>query len=230
MSGAIPSLIPALPEIILAVGAMALLMVGAYGGERTNLRSASASIALLVVACIAVVLLPSGKLATFGGSFVVDDFARFVKILAFGGTAAAILMSFDFVKRAGMRKFEYPMLMLLVGRRHGHADLGDRPDRALSRPRTDEPVALRDRGHRPRFREIDRGRAEIFRPRRAVVRHAALRRLADLRRDRQHHLCRHRAGRAAGRARADLRPRVPAGRALLQGLGGAVPHVDAGRL
>ena len=55
---------------------------------------------------------PAGS-STFNGSFVVDDFARFVKILAFGGTAAAILMSFDFVKRAGMRKFEYPILMLL---------------------------------------------------------------------------------------------------------------------
>ena len=31
-----PDLLPALPEIILAVGALALLMVGAYGGERTN--------------------------------------------------------------------------------------------------------------------------------------------------------------------------------------------------
>jgi NADH-quinone oxidoreductase subunit N len=113
MSGNIPNLIPALPEIILAIGAMALLMVGAYGGERTNFAISAMAIVLLVVACIAVILLPSGKLSTFGGSFVVDDFARFVKILAFGGTAAAILMSFDFVRRAGMRKFEYPILMLL---------------------------------------------------------------------------------------------------------------------
>ena len=37
---------------------------------------------------------------------------------------------------------------------------------------------------------------------------------------------------AAGQGghRADLRPRVPVRRLLLQGLGGAVPHVDAGRL
>jgi NADH-quinone oxidoreductase subunit N len=113
MTGEIPNLIPALPEIILAVGAMVLLMVGAYGGERTSLMVSAASIALLVVACVTVVLLPSGRLSTFGGSFVVDDFARFVKILAYGGTAAAILMSLDFVRRAGMQKFEYPILMLL---------------------------------------------------------------------------------------------------------------------
>ena len=66
-----------------------------------------------MVACVTIVLLPAGRLSTFNGSFVVDDFARFVKILAFGGTAVAILMSFDFVRRAGMRKFEYPILMLL---------------------------------------------------------------------------------------------------------------------
>ncbi len=113
MTGAVPNLIPVLPEIILAVGALALLMVGAYGGERTNMLVSAVSIVLLLVACVAVLLLPSGRLVTFGGSFVVDDFARFVKILAFGGTAAAILMSFDFVRRAGMRKFEYPILMLL---------------------------------------------------------------------------------------------------------------------
>jgi NADH-quinone oxidoreductase subunit N len=113
MSDAIPSLVPALPEIMLAVGALVLLMVGAYGGERTSLAAGAASIGLLVAACIAVVLLPPGRLSTFGGSFVVDDFARFLKILAFGGTAIAILMSADFVKRAGMRKFEYPVLMVL---------------------------------------------------------------------------------------------------------------------
>jgi len=113
MSAAMPDLLPALPEIILAVGAMALLMVGAFGGERTNFTVNVASIALLAAAAIVVALLPVGRLSTFRGSFVVDDFARFVKILAFGGTAVAILMSFDFVRRAGMHKFEYPILMLL---------------------------------------------------------------------------------------------------------------------
>ena len=110
---AVPSLIPALPEIILAVGAMALLMVGAFGGERTNVLVSAAAIGLLVVACVTIVLLPAGRLSTFNGSFVVDDFARFAKLLAFGGTAVVILMSFDFVRRAGMRKFEYPILILL---------------------------------------------------------------------------------------------------------------------
>lgn len=108
-----PDLIPAIPELILAAGALVLLMVGAYGGERSHFTISVLAIILLVAASAAVVLLPAGRLATFNGSFVVDDFARFVKVLAFGGTAAAILMSFDYVKRAGMRKFEYPVLMML---------------------------------------------------------------------------------------------------------------------
>jgi NADH-quinone oxidoreductase subunit N len=113
MTGELPNLVPALPEIILALGAMFLLMVGVFGGERSSMTVSVAAIVILVAACVAVVMLPSGRLSTFGGSFVVDDFARFIKILCFGGTAIAILMSFDFVKRASMRKFEYPVLMVL---------------------------------------------------------------------------------------------------------------------
>ncbi len=113
MMAPMPDLIPAIPELILAVGALALLMVGAYGGERSNFVVSVLSIVLLVAAAAAVVMLPAGKLSTFNGSFVVDDFARFVKVLSFGGTAVAILMSFDYVRRAGMRKFEYPVLMML---------------------------------------------------------------------------------------------------------------------
>ena len=41
-------------------------------------------------------MLPEGKLVAFGGSFVVDDFARFLKILALIGSAAAIVMSLDY--------------------------------------------------------------------------------------------------------------------------------------
>ena len=117
-----------------------------------------------------------------------------------------------------------------VDHRHGHADLGGRPDRALSRPRADEPRALRGRGVEPRQRPLDRGGPEVFRARRAVVRHAALRLLADLRLHRHRLVRRHRQGRRAGRHRAHLRPRVPVRGLLLQGLRGAVPHVDARRL
>ena len=71
-------LLPVLPELVLAVGAMLLLMLGAYRGEGTTRAVTSLSILLLVVTGVLELMLPAGKLTTFGGSFIVDDFARFL--------------------------------------------------------------------------------------------------------------------------------------------------------
>ena len=89
----IPALLPALPEIVLALGAMALLMVGAFRGEQATKSIDGAAILLLIFTGAVIVWLPAGTLVTFGDSFVVDNFARFLKLLALTGSAAAILMS-----------------------------------------------------------------------------------------------------------------------------------------
>jgi NADH-quinone oxidoreductase subunit N len=118
------ALIPLLPEIVLGLGAMALLMLGAFAPTRPVLASGGASgrevrvidvlaIALLVVAGVIVLLLPAGKLVSFGGSFVVDGFARFLKILALIGSAAAIAMSLDYARREHQERFEYSVLIVL---------------------------------------------------------------------------------------------------------------------
>src|SRR6266481_2370443 len=109
----IPALLPALPEIVLAIGAMVLLMVGAFRGEQTAKGIEGAAILLLVLTGLIVVLLPAGKLVTFGGSFIVDGFARFLKLLALAGSAAAILMSSNYLKEEKQEKFEYAILILL---------------------------------------------------------------------------------------------------------------------
>ena len=41
--------------------------------------------------------LPAGKLTTFNGSFIVDDFARFLKILALIGSGATLILSTEFL-------------------------------------------------------------------------------------------------------------------------------------
>jgi NADH-quinone oxidoreductase subunit N len=109
----LPTLLPLLPEIVLGLGAMALLMVGVYRRDGAVTLIDGGAIAVLIVAGVIVALLPAGKLATFGGSFVVDDFARFLKILAVIGSAAAILMSIDYDKRQKQRRFEYSVLIVL---------------------------------------------------------------------------------------------------------------------
>ena len=106
----IPMLLPALPEIILAVGAMALLMLGAYRERSTPVVNLGA-IMLLIAAAFVTVGIPDGTL--FGGSFVIDDFARFFKVLAFVGSAFAIVMSLDYLALERQQKFEYAVLILL---------------------------------------------------------------------------------------------------------------------
>jgi NADH-quinone oxidoreductase subunit N len=110
---ALPALLPALPEIVLAVGAMVLLMLGAFRGEHTAVAVNWLAIVLLVAAGVITLWLPGGTLVTFGGSFIVDPFARFLKLLALTGSAAAILMSFDYLAVEKQQKFEYPILILL---------------------------------------------------------------------------------------------------------------------
>jgi NADH-quinone oxidoreductase subunit N len=101
------------PELLLAIGAMVLLMVAAYRGDRAAGLVDSIAIALLVAAALLVARTPDAKPASLGGSFVVDDFARFLKILALVGAAATILVSIDYVKRQMRPTVEYPVLILL---------------------------------------------------------------------------------------------------------------------
>jgi len=98
---------------VLGVGAMALLMLGVFRGAGTGRIVDGVAIALLLIAGVIVLLLPAGTLTTFGGSFVVDQFARFLKILALIGSAAAIAMSLDYAKQERQQRFEYSVLIML---------------------------------------------------------------------------------------------------------------------
>ncbi|MGA2126082.1 MAG: NADH-quinone oxidoreductase subunit N, partial [Xanthobacteraceae bacterium] len=62
--GQIPALLPVLPELLLVCGAMALLMVGAFRGERAAPGIQAAAVALLLVVAAAVLWLPGGTLTT----------------------------------------------------------------------------------------------------------------------------------------------------------------------
>jgi NADH-quinone oxidoreductase subunit N len=104
---------PVLPELVLAVGAMALLMLGAYRGQGTTKIVTGLSVLLLIVTGVLELMLPAGKLSTFGGSFIVDDFARFLKILALIGSAATLILSIEFLSDPSRRIFEYSILVLL---------------------------------------------------------------------------------------------------------------------
>jgi len=106
-------IISLMPEIVLGIGAMGLLMLGVYRSDLTVRLIDFTAIALLVLAALIVLILPGGKYLAFGGSFIVDGFARFLKILVLLGSAAAIAMSIDYVERERQQRFEYSVLILL---------------------------------------------------------------------------------------------------------------------
>jgi NADH-quinone oxidoreductase subunit N len=106
-------LLPVLPELVLAAGSMVLLMVGAYRGVGTTALISALAVVLLVIVAVLELTLPGGKLVTFNGSFIVDDFARFLKILAIIGSAATLILSTEFLADPSRRIFEYSILVLL---------------------------------------------------------------------------------------------------------------------
>jgi NADH-quinone oxidoreductase subunit N len=105
--------LPVLPEIVLALGAMLLLMAGVALGERSAALVNSTSVILLIGVAVLIVWVPGGRHVLFNGSFVVDDYARFLKLLALTGSAGALLMSLDYLKLERQEKFEYGTLLLL---------------------------------------------------------------------------------------------------------------------
>jgi NADH-quinone oxidoreductase subunit N len=104
---------PAIPEIILAIGVLVLVLVGAFRGERSTALVGTGAFALLLVALIALALIPSTRTTTLGGSFISDDFSRYMKALVLIGSGAALALSFDFMRREQFSRFEYPILILL---------------------------------------------------------------------------------------------------------------------
>jgi len=107
-------LLPLLPEIVLALGAMLMLMVGAVVGERSGSIVNGWSVLILLLAAGALAWLPPGRYPLFGTSFMVDDYARFLKFLTLAGSAGALMLSLSYLTAERQQKFEYGALFLLA--------------------------------------------------------------------------------------------------------------------
>jgi NADH-quinone oxidoreductase subunit N len=106
------SLSLATPELIVALGALALLMVGVFTGGR-NPGAISGLAGLILLGAGFVMLFMTGEGAAFGGSYVVDPFARFMKTLVLVGSVVTLAMSTGFARQEKFDKFEFPVLVML---------------------------------------------------------------------------------------------------------------------
>lgn len=109
----VPALGPALPEIVLAAGALALVLLGAIRGERSVGLVNALAMALLAIVLV-IVLMSSERVETFFGAFVTDGFAKFMKVLTLIGSIVALMFSAEHFRRENISRFEYPILVVLA--------------------------------------------------------------------------------------------------------------------
>jgi len=117
----VPNLAPALPEIFIAVIAMALLMLGVFqnasdkeGEVRTAQLVTKLGIVSLVLALMLVATVSGGVMSSFGGMFISDPFAVYFKVLILIASTLTLVLSRDYLERLGIARFEYAVLVLFA--------------------------------------------------------------------------------------------------------------------
>ncbi|PHP68411.1 NADH-quinone oxidoreductase subunit NuoN [Zhengella mangrovi] len=106
------SLSLAAPELIVAVGAIVLLMLGVFSGPKASSTITGLAVAILIGALAWMVFfVDDGK--AFNGAFTSDPFARLMKLLALIGSVVTLVMSVGFAKAEKFDKFEFPVLVML---------------------------------------------------------------------------------------------------------------------
>ena len=104
-----------LPEIILAVFAMVALIGAVYTSKDEMAPVLVWSTSGLMLALAALISTRGGVNQTaFNGMFIDDGFARFAKVAVLVSAAAVLLMGQDYMKRRGLLRFEYPVLVALA--------------------------------------------------------------------------------------------------------------------
>ncbi len=111
---AVPILSPALPEMVLAAAAMALLLLGALRGESSTRLVSWLAVAALVVVLVLVVAGGGEHRTGFFGMFVSDSFAVFMKTLVLVGSAVTIVIGLHYNEEQGIARFEFPVLVMLA--------------------------------------------------------------------------------------------------------------------
>jgi len=110
----VPDIAPALPEIILAAGAMALLIFGAITGEKSTRTVSWLAIAVLILALVVSLAQGGERRLGFYGMFVTDAFALFMKSLVLAGSAVTILIGMHYNEEQRIARFEFPVLVMLA--------------------------------------------------------------------------------------------------------------------
>jgi len=109
------TIMPALPELFLAIAGMVLLMAGAFRGNEGTQMICWATVASFGLAAMFLLGLDWERTVIFNGMFVLDRFAGFMKLFVLIGLMATIAISIRYLYQENLARFEYPVLILFAG-------------------------------------------------------------------------------------------------------------------
>lgn len=114
MTQLLPPIGAVLPELVLAISAIVLILIGAVRGEGSANLVTGLAIAVLAAVGVLVLLQPAVEVTAFNGSLVVDAYSRFMKLLAVLGAVVSLIMAVDWQAREKQAKFEYAVLVVIA--------------------------------------------------------------------------------------------------------------------
>lgn len=106
---------PLVPEIFMALLAMAFLLLGVVQGNRSTSVLSWMACAMMLVVCSLVLNVDIDYGAVMNGMFVFDGFAAVMKLMVLFGLAASLALSVQYINQECIARFEYPVLVMLAG-------------------------------------------------------------------------------------------------------------------
>ena len=102
------------PELLLAIAAIVLLLLGVTFKKREQSVAYTAGAIVILIGVALWVMWRPAEGVVFNGGFIADDFSRCMKVLVLFGSAFALLISISTASRNGLDKFEYSVLVMLA--------------------------------------------------------------------------------------------------------------------
>ena len=106
------SLLLTAPELILSIGATALMLVAAFAGDKATRFVSAAAVALLALAGLSLTGVAGSGGTAFNGLYSADAFGAFAKVLIYLAASVAILIAPRWFEREDRLRAEYPVLLL----------------------------------------------------------------------------------------------------------------------
>lgn len=102
------------PELTLSGGAIVLMLVAAWAGDKASVAISWAAVALLAVAAFLLTGVAGHGGSGYNGLYIADSFGAFAKLLIYGAAAVSVIIAPRWFSANDRMRAEYPVLLLLA--------------------------------------------------------------------------------------------------------------------